>query len=114
MNIEEIKAKVQSSVDTAWDNDPDALAALMCATAPCNEALADHPYMECTGRWYKDGEGRDQVAFLAIRPLGFVNGILAPLGLILAQQFDEDTGLPVGFIVGTAEELGITYIQSED
>ena len=71
--------------------DRDGIYELMKQRAPINDALLDHPTIQCWGR----DESSDGVARFG--PLGLLNGIAAIDGELIEMVIDTETRKLVGF-----------------
>jgi hypothetical protein len=66
--------KVLECLNIAFENDPNAVHALIANRVPCNERLADHPTVEVAA---SNVEG----LHFNVGALGLINGVLVALGL---------------------------------
>lgn len=77
-------SKTSDALTAAFHNDPNALHALIVNRVPCNQALADDPYVVVDSA-PPLGDGHFQVG-----ALGLVNAVLAANGLpLVAVQFSD-------------------------
>ena|ERR1035437_6340051 len=79
------------ALNSAYDDDPSALHALICNRVPCNEKLANHPTVQVSVN-----EATLTPTF-TVSVLGLLNGILRPsIGRIISPMLD-DSGRLLGF-----------------
>jgi hypothetical protein len=81
------------ALNSAYDDDPSALHALICNRVPCNEKLANHPTVQVSVNELTNTPNPTYVVGM----LGIINGILdAALGKRIAAIID-DRGKVTGF-----------------
>jgi len=94
MTPEEIFSTFLRVLNEAYEADPDALDALVSSRHICNQALADHPFIQVGTivTCYEDGGApigrKDELYMIGL--LGVINGICEPLtGRRIAASFSE-------------------------
>lgn len=75
-------------LNAAFAADPNAIHALLLNRVPCNQSLADDPYI------LVDAAQTLPAGFFQVGALGLVNGVLAANGLpLVAVQFSESVDI---------------------
>lgn len=90
-------------LNQAFKADPEAMSFLLLYGVPCNEKLADDPYVPVR---VIDEHLRDEFAPYYLSPIGLVNGVLKALDLPpIAVKLDnrEGKGEVLGFIAYNAD-----------
>jgi hypothetical protein len=94
MDIHPIDVVVQI-LNSAYAADPHAVHCLIMNCVPCNQALADHPYVTVQDAKVSGREGA------YVGAIGLINGIVAPLtGMRVAAKFGEPDNEGVRRITG--------------
>lgn len=86
-------SKTVEALQMAFTSDPNAIRALVCNRMPCNQMLADDPFVPVDKDLNLDGD------HFCVGALGLVNAVLAANGLpLVATKWEHHEDGPNKFI----------------